>query len=319
MTETPSANPDRRPLLLCAGTDPAAAARLGEAAASLLADRPAVVLATWHSPSMSAMESVMDALYDADLELRVAARDAAAAAAAAATDALVAQGIEVSRRLTPEELPPWRVALEVADEIGAAIIVAGATEGPPAHPGALGSEARALAHRGRYPLLLVPAGRGAASPAAPVVFAYDGSTRALHALDVACELLQTRPALVTSAWETTSYAVGVALLAVPAGVAQTGADQLDEVSRTHADAIAQEARERLAGAGFTGEATALEARHNVATAMIEYADEHDAALIVTGTRGRSRIAAALLGSTAEALLRHSGRPVLLVPPPKDEG
>jgi nucleotide-binding universal stress UspA family protein len=48
--------------------------------------------------------------------------------------------------------------------------------------------------------------------------------------------------------------------------------------------------------------------------MIGYAGDHDAAVIVTGTRGRAPITAALLGSTAEALLRHAGRPVLLVPP-----
>ncbi|HEV2059447.1 MAG TPA: universal stress protein, partial [Solirubrobacteraceae bacterium] len=38
-------------------------------------------------------------------------------------------------------------------------------------------------------------------------------------------------------------------------------------------------------------------RANMASAIVGAADEHDAAVIVTGTRGRSRVAAALLGST----------------------
>ena len=314
MTATSPSEPDRRPILVCAGTDPAAAARLAEVAASLLAGRPAVVLATWHTPPLSGLETVMDALYDADLELRAAARDAAAAAAAAAAKVLAARGVEVTRRLSPEEMPPWHVALEIADEVGASVVVAGTSEAPAAHAGALGREARALAHRSRRPLLLVPPAAAPPAAAAPAVFAYDGSAPAAHALDVAADLLQPRPALVTTAWETTSYAVGVALLAVPAGVAQTGADRLDEASRNHAEVIAGEGAERLARAGWHREALALEARHNVATAMIGYAGDHEAAVIVTGTRGRARITAALLGSTAEALLRHAGRPVLLVPP-----
>jgi nucleotide-binding universal stress UspA family protein len=46
---------------------------------------------------------------------------------------------------------------------------------------------------------------------------------------------------------------------------------------------------------------------------VEYAAEADAAMIVTGTRGRSRAVAAVLGSTAEGILHHAHRPVLVVP------
>ena len=46
---------------------------------------------------------------------------------------------------------------------------------------------------------------------------------------------------------------------------------------------------------------------------MDYAAEVDAAMIVTGTRGRSRTVAAVLGSTAEGILRHAHRPVLVVP------
>jgi nucleotide-binding universal stress UspA family protein len=52
----------------------------------------------------------------------------------------------------------------------------------------------------------------------------------------------------------------------------------------------------------------------VTCAIVGAADERDAAVVVTGTRGRSPLTATLLGSTAEGILRHAGRPVLLVPP-----
>ena len=49
-------------------------------------------------------------------------------------------------------------------------------------------------------------------------------------------------------------------------------------------------------------------------AIVEYAAELGVAAVVCGTRGRSRPVAAVLGSTAEAVVHHAHRPVLLVPP-----
>jgi nucleotide-binding universal stress UspA family protein len=43
------------------------------------------------------------------------------------------------------------------------------------------------------------------------------------------------------------------------------------------------------------------------------AREEAAALIVTGTRGRNALSAALLGSVSAGLIRTAGRPVALVP------
>jgi len=57
-----------------------------------------------------------------------------------------------------------------------------------------------------------------------------------------------------------------------------------------------------------------ETARNLPAAIIGAADEHGAAIVVTGTRGRSRLAAALLESSAEGILRHAERPVLLVSP-----
>jgi nucleotide-binding universal stress UspA family protein len=80
-----------------------------------------------------------------------------------------------------------------------------------------------------------------------------------------------------------------------------------------AQARATDGTALLGDAGWPCETAVPESR-SVPSAIIGTADEHDVAIIVTGTRGHSRIAAALLGSTAAGILRHANRPVLLVPP-----
>ncbi len=317
MTTEPAAEARPGPLLLCAGTDAPAAAGLAELAASLLrCDRPAIVLATWAPPPISApLDAIMDAFYDLHADLRAAAHRAAGDAAEAAVEVLRAHGFDAAARLVSDERAPWRVILEQADELGAAAIVAGAGDPPATRPGSLGRQARALAHRSHRPLLVIPAGAGPAAAGAPAVFAYDGSAPADRALAAAPGLLRRRPALVATAWMPASYAVGVALVAIPDEIAQTGGQRLDEAARRHAADDARAGASALAKDGWPCEHLTLESAHSVPGAIIAAADERDAAVLVTGTRGRSRIAAALLGSNAEGILRHAGRPVLLVPEP----
>lgn len=311
-----SALPDG-PALLCAGTDAAAAGRLAETAAALLADRPVLVLATWEPPPMvgaHGIDAVMDALYDEHADLRAAARRTAADAAGAACELLDERGFDVTRRVCADERAPWRVILEIAEEIDAAVIIAGASDGSSHHEGALGRETRALAHRSRRPLLVLPDGGQRPGRDAIALFAYDGSVPADNALRAGAKLLAPRPAVAACAWQTATYAVGVAMLAVPDEVAHKGAEGLDAASRREAETHARQAADVLGAAGWSCEAAALETTRSVPGAIILAADERDAAVIVTGTRGRSRIAAALLGSSAEGIVRHAGRPVLLVPP-----
>lgn len=319
MTETPFIDPPAGPILLWAGTDPAAGARLAETAAALLSDRPAAVVATW--PSLTGLAAGADVSVDLGAgtyaQLREAAREAADEAARSAAAALEARGLQVTLHVRPEEHSLWRAILEVADELGAAVIVAGTSQGAAARREDLGREARALAHRARRPLLLVTPDGSRPGDDAPAIFATDGSPSACHAVAAGGALLRPRPALAAGVWRTVADAIGAARLGVPDAVAREGADRLDEEARRRAAEEAGAGADLLTEAGWPAEATAIESTRGVAAAVVTAAGERDAAVIVTGTRGRSRIAAALLGSTAEGVLRHAGRPVLLVPPAAD--
>jgi len=315
MTDQPPAGRQRRPVLLCAGTDTGAAARLAAVAGSLLAERPVVVLAVWEPPSvMSGYGAVVDALSDLHAELREAARSAAADAVSAACEVLDADGFDVTRRVVPDERGAWQTILEFADQIEAAAIVAGASERSGSHRSVLGREVRALAHRTRRPLLVLPTGAAPAHDEAPAIFAYDGSTPAGHAISVATILLRARPAIVVNVWQAASHLVGAARLAIPDEVARKGVAELDAATHRAAESKAEAGAALLTAAGWTAEPVAVQTVHNAATPIIGAAEDRDAAIIITGNRGRSRVAAALLGSNTEGILRDSGSPVLVVPP-----
>jgi nucleotide-binding universal stress UspA family protein len=49
-------------------------------------------------------------------------------------------------------------------------------------------------------------------------------------------------------------------------------------------------------------------------AILDAADENDAAVVVVGARGRSGIGSALLGSVSYGVVHNSTLPVLVVPP-----
>jgi nucleotide-binding universal stress UspA family protein len=139
----------------------------------------------------------------------------------------------------------------------------------------------------------------------PVVFAYDGSELAKHAIDEAGRLLETgREALVVTVWQ--PFDVGF----LPAAGLRFDAAQIAEVRAAAAQTAAAGA-EIAEAAGFRAQSAEIE-QSPTWKGIAEFADAHDALLIVLGSHGRSGVAGVLVGSVAGAVASHSRRSVLIV-------
>jgi nucleotide-binding universal stress UspA family protein len=147
----------------------------------------------------------------------------------------------------------------------------------------------------------------------PVVIAYDGSEGAKAAIARAGTVLRGDPAVVATVWAPLRDEVPHMLLALPAGIAADAVDDIDTATRQHAEDLAAEGAELARAAGFAAEPRAVAAPGRYFRALLDLAEELDARVIVMGSRGRSPVAAAVLGSVSTGVLHHGTRPVLVVP------
>jgi nucleotide-binding universal stress UspA family protein len=148
----------------------------------------------------------------------------------------------------------------------------------------------------------------------PVLLCFDGSHDAVRAIAVAAELLGSRAATVITAWEpVASWAPYDPATALTAGVSRLAAKELglDETARDLARSTMERGVELARQAGFDaiGEVRKGKPWH----AICDCANEIDAALIVLGARGLSRVQSALLGSVSATVLVHAKRAVLVIP------
>ena len=77
---------------------------------------------------------------------------------------------------------------------------------------------------------------------------------------------------------------------------------------TAADGVAE-----AEGVGLDATGAAILSHGQVWATIVNAADEEDVAAIVVGSRGRSAVASAVLGSVANGVVHHSSRPVVVVP------
>jgi nucleotide-binding universal stress UspA family protein len=155
----------------------------------------------------------------------------------------------------------------------------------------------------------------------PVLVAYDGSPQARAALERAAGLFPARPVIIATVWEP-GLAAGVP---DPAGIGGPAAPvDLDEVAEVddlmarRASGVAAEGAERARAAGLDPTAVSTEGEGEVAETIATIADEHDVAVVVVGSRGRSGLKVRLLGGTTESVLHRCDRPVLVVRDPEAE-
>jgi nucleotide-binding universal stress UspA family protein len=144
-----------------------------------------------------------------------------------------------------------------------------------------------------------------ASATGPVVFAYDGSDLAKHAIDEAGRMLETGgEALVVTVWK--PFDVGF----LPDAGHQFDAAQIADV-RAAAAQTAAEGAALAEAAGFRAQSVEIE-KAPTWKGIAELADAHDARLIVLGSHGRSGVTGVLVGSVAGSVASHSQRSVLIV-------
>lgn len=150
----------------------------------------------------------------------------------------------------------------------------------------------------------------------PVLIAYDGSPHAREAVAEAGRVLGGRPAVVATACTSFRDAAPAALLAMPAEAVGEAVDDLDAVEREAAERLAGEGAALAREAGLDASARAVQQGGPHFSAIVDCAEEVDAAVIVMGSRGRSALAAAMLGSVSTGVLNHTRRPVLVVRGPE---
>ena len=296
------------------GYDDAAAAIRG--AGALLGPRPAFVAYVWESLAALLLHADVEQLtgsmreaaeeFDAGEEAR--AREVAAKGAKLAVEAgFDAQPISMRGR--PKV---WPALLQLADEHEVAAIVVGSEGLGAARSALLGSVCSGLMHRSPHPVVVVP--RASESDAdGPLLLGYDGSEHARLGIEAAAAVLGPREAIVQTVWTSYEAVVGAGDIGMPAAMAAAGAQRLDEELAENAKGTAEEGAALATAGGMRARAEAVQERGNVCHTLIDAAKENAAAAIVIGSRGRSSVSAALLGSVAAGLAHHSPFPLVVVP------
>ena len=143
----------------------------------------------------------------------------------------------------------------------------------------------------------------AKSNAGPVVVGLDGSDASIVALD---------RAVLEAGWRGVELHVVHALDVTPAVHHLAGNQKIStrELAETDRDEVWKRAASILDGADV--EVVKVNRDGKAADALTDYAKEVDASVIVVGPRGRGRVTKALLGSTAQGVVKSAERDILLV-------
>lgn len=134
--------------------------------------------------------------------------------------------------------------------------------------------------------------------------AYDGTPQAESALDHALAEFPDADLVVLNAIDPGEAGYGTR------AAAPNYPEEWYEEARETAEETLAEAEERARAADVDVETTVEVG--GPATAIVEYAEDHDVDHIVTGSHGRTGVSRILLGSVAESVIRRSPVPVTVV-------
>ncbi|TDB79467.1 universal stress protein [Actinomadura sp. KC216] len=152
-----------------------------------------------------------------------------------------------------------------------------------------------------------------------ILIAYDGSGDARAAIEYAARQVRPEPAVVLTVWEPLLMQVAWAPLAAatPVITDPESGEQWEE--ERQAERLAQQGADLALSGGLADVTTRTERGGGpVWATIVDVADELDASLVVTGSRGLGGARSMILGSVSTRVLHHAGRPVLVVPPPKEK-
>ncbi len=148
-----------------------------------------------------------------------------------------------------------------------------------------------------------------------ILIAYDGSENSKRAVQYAGRFLESCRAVVVTAWE--PMVRQAARMSGLSGVMQpewVPDEDREDIALTDAKVTNDEGLALANSLGLHAEGRTVEVVNAVWAAIVEAADELDVDIIVAGTRGTTGLRSLLQSSVADHVLRHSHRPVLIVPP-----
>ena len=198
--------------------------------------------------------------------------------------------------------------LRAADACSANFIVMGAHRKQLLRDIFIGTTIERVIRTGPYPVLM--ANTEAARPYARLIAATDTSEPSAHAIGKAQALGLVNGASLTLVHGFSAMVKGIAFAGV--GAEQVDAFVAEERARADGELTAFLQAHGLADNGWMRRVTEGSAIAAIAEAVHAIAPD----LVVIGTRGRSALATALLGSVTEEVLRSLDVDILAVPPPR---
>jgi nucleotide-binding universal stress UspA family protein len=287
-------------------------------AGRLLAPQRAVVVYVWQSLAGSLLHTdpsgLMGTMREAAAELDDEDRRDAEGLASEGAELARQAGFDAEPRALQGRPKTWRVLLDTADEVDAAVVVIGSRGQGAVKSALLGSVSSALLHHTDRPVLVAPHGEEEGTPAGPVVIGFDGSDGSRAAVDAAGKLLSVREAVVETVWTPYSGVAAGGVIGAPRAVASRAAEELDRSVAARAEQTAHDGVRQAAGAGLEARPEAMQSNGPVWCTLRDSAEAHGSPTIVVGSRGRGSMATAVLGSTSAALVHHAQLPILVVPP-----